>query len=135
MDNRPDPVTAQAALDFVLWLNGAMDVLSDTPPTQDQWDKIRGKVGEQVAAIVAQRIRKAAEPMISTATQSGLTPGKTYTASSLTGTQQAIFRTNNEVDQMKRQNQVTNALAGKSATKAIIDEMYDEYGYVEYTKS
>jgi hypothetical protein len=58
-----DPVrqAEKDAVDFVLWLNGALDVLSDTPPTQEQWDKLRDKTLEQVGGIVRARIQKAAQ--------------------------------------------------------------------------
>jgi len=51
-----------SAVDFVLWLNGAFDVLDATPPTQAQWDKMRDRIAEQMGRIVASRIRRASQP-------------------------------------------------------------------------
>ncbi len=60
----PEPVDKHTmnAVDFVLWLNGAIDVLDDTPPTQSQWNTMRERIAGQVGAIVAHRIRVAARP-------------------------------------------------------------------------
>lgn len=52
--------------EFILWLNGVIDVLDAHPPTQEQWDKMRDKVSEQVGAIVARRIRHAGAQTYST---------------------------------------------------------------------
>jgi hypothetical protein len=45
--------------DFVLWMNGALDLLDETPPTQEQWNKLRAKLTEQVGTIIAERINAA----------------------------------------------------------------------------
>lgn len=58
--------------DFVLWLNGAIDVLNDTPPTQEQWNVMREKIAGQVGAIISQRIRAAANPYAATAQEVAL---------------------------------------------------------------
>lgn len=58
----PPPVTpvVNPHRDFLIWLNGALDVLSETPPTQEQWDKLRARVADEIGADVAQRIRELA---------------------------------------------------------------------------
>jgi hypothetical protein len=48
--------------EFVLWLNGVIDVLDARPPSQAQWDTMRSKVADQIGAIVADRIRVASRP-------------------------------------------------------------------------
>jgi hypothetical protein len=45
------------ATEFILWLNQQLDVLSDTPPNQAEWDAIRGRIAEEVGSIVARRIQ------------------------------------------------------------------------------
>jgi hypothetical protein len=60
----PEPMdsTSMTPTNFVLWLNGVIDVLNDTPPNQVQWDIMREKIAGQVGAIVSARIRAAAQP-------------------------------------------------------------------------
>lgn len=48
--------------DFILWLNGVVDLLDSTPPTQVQWDLIRAKTADQVACIVRKRINELTYP-------------------------------------------------------------------------
>lgn len=50
----PDPLPSE---EFILWLNGALDVLSDTPPTPEQWERVRERIAEQVGQLVAKRMR------------------------------------------------------------------------------
>lgn len=110
-----EPMDAQAMTptDFVLWLNGAIDVLNDTPPTQAQWDAMRQKISGQVGAIVAHRIRAAAQPNIS---YSGETGYSTTTAASVLAKQQAYTQAYAQrMEAYKNQVEVEKALAASSA--------------------
>jgi len=60
-EDQPLPPEQMTSTEFVLWLNGALDVLSAQIPTQEQWDRVRDRVQQQVGQIVAQRIRAASE--------------------------------------------------------------------------
>lgn len=118
-----EPMDAQAMTptDFVLWLNGAIDVLNDTPPTQAQWDAMRQKISGQVGAIVAHRIRAAAQPNVS---YSGETSYSTATAASVLAKQQAYTQAYaQKMETYKRQIEdekakVYEALAASSAATA-----------------
>lgn len=44
------------AIEFILWLNGAAEILGDQPPTPEQWAAMREKLGTAVGAIVATRL-------------------------------------------------------------------------------
>lgn len=46
---------------FVLWLNGAAELVGDQPPTPEQWATMREKLGEAVGGIVAARLLERAE--------------------------------------------------------------------------
>lgn len=48
-------------IDFVLWLNGAAELVGDQPPTPEQWATMREKLGEAVGGIVAARLLERAE--------------------------------------------------------------------------
>jgi hypothetical protein len=43
------------ATEFVLWLNGASDVIADTP-TKDQWAVIRERLESTVGRLAAERL-------------------------------------------------------------------------------
>lgn len=49
------------AVEFVLWLNGAAELVGDQPPTPEQWATMREKLGEAVGGLVAARLLKRAE--------------------------------------------------------------------------
>ncbi len=88
----PEPTDANemTPTDFVLWLNGAIDVLDSQVPTQAQWDKMREKIAGQVGAIVAQRIRIASRPIDTQATIAGSyarAPGKSLSGAQITASQ------------------------------------------------
>lgn len=55
-------VVEKEAQALVLALKDELDVLSPTPPTQEQWDKVRDKIAKHVARTCLARIRKSAEP-------------------------------------------------------------------------
>ena len=44
------------SIEFVLWLNGAADLVGDQPPTPEQWATVREKLGETVGGLVAARL-------------------------------------------------------------------------------
>lgn len=48
-------------VEFVLWLNGAAELVGDQPPTPEQWATMRGKLGEAVGGLVAARLLERAE--------------------------------------------------------------------------
>lgn len=48
-------------IEFTLWLNGAVGVLGDQPPTPEQWIAIREKMGEAVGQIVSSKLLEHAE--------------------------------------------------------------------------
>ena len=48
-------------VEFVLWLNGAAELVGDHPPTPEQWATMREKLGEAVGGIVAARLLERAE--------------------------------------------------------------------------
>lgn len=77
MNTTPSRLTGEQAVEFILWLNGAFDMLDATPPDQQQWDKIRNAVVEQVGAIVRAKIEKELKPNPVQA----INPGATISAS------------------------------------------------------
>lgn len=48
-------------VEFVLWMNGAAELVGDQPPTPEQWATMRGKLGETVGGLVAARLLERAE--------------------------------------------------------------------------
>jgi len=48
-------------IEFVLWLNGAAELVGDQPPTPEQWATMREKLGEAVGGLVAARLLERAE--------------------------------------------------------------------------
>lgn len=48
-------------IEFVLWLNGAAELVGDQPPTPEQWATMREKLGEAVGGIIAARLLERAE--------------------------------------------------------------------------
>lgn len=48
-------------VEFVLWLNGAAELVGDQPPTPEQWVTMREKLGEVVGGLVAARLLERAE--------------------------------------------------------------------------
>lgn len=48
-------------VEFVLWLNGAAELVGDAPPTPEQWAIMREKLGEAVGGVVAARLIERAE--------------------------------------------------------------------------
>lgn len=48
-------------VEFVLWLNGAAEIVGDQPPTPEQWATMREKLGEAVGGLVAARLLERAE--------------------------------------------------------------------------
>ena len=48
-------------IEFVLWLNGAAEIVGDQPPTPEQWAIMREKLGEAVGGLVAARLLERAE--------------------------------------------------------------------------
>ena len=48
-------------VEFVLWLNGAAELIGDQPPTPEQWATMREKLGEAVGGLVAARLLERAE--------------------------------------------------------------------------
>lgn len=48
-------------IEFVLWLNGAAELVGDQPPTPEQWATMREKLGEVVGGLVAARLLEHAE--------------------------------------------------------------------------
>jgi hypothetical protein len=60
-ENNPTPMNPN---DFVFWLGGAMDLLSDELPTQEQWAKIRSQVLSQVGAEARRRFESANRPTV-----------------------------------------------------------------------
>lgn len=48
-------------VEFVLWLNGAAELVGDQPPSPEQWATMRGKLGETVGGLVAARLLERAE--------------------------------------------------------------------------
>lgn len=51
-------------IEFVLWLNGAAELVGDQPPTPEQWATMREKLGEAVGGLVAARLLERAEETI-----------------------------------------------------------------------
>ena len=51
-------------VEFVLWLNGAAELVGDQPPTPEQWATMREKLGEAVGGLVAARLLERAEETI-----------------------------------------------------------------------
>lgn len=51
-------------VEFVLWLNGAAELVGDQPPTPEQWATMRGKLGEAVGGLVAARLLERAEEAV-----------------------------------------------------------------------
>lgn len=49
--------------EFVLWLNGALGVMGDTP-TPEQMAKIRDKLGEAIGKITADRLLERADEQV-----------------------------------------------------------------------
>ena len=47
--------------EFVLWLNGAAELVGDQPPTPEQWATMREKLGEAVGGLVAARLLERVE--------------------------------------------------------------------------
>ena len=70
-------------IEFVLWLNGAAELVGDQPPTPEQWAVMREKLGEAVGGIVANRLLERAEQIPATLRKPRSTDGKR--ASSVTG--------------------------------------------------
>lgn len=52
-------------VEFVLWLNGAAELVGDQPPTPEQWATMREKLGEAVGGLVAARLLERAEETLS----------------------------------------------------------------------
>lgn len=48
-------------IEFVLWLNGAAEIVGGRPPTPEQWATMREKLGEVVGELVAARLLDRAE--------------------------------------------------------------------------
>ena len=48
-------------VEFVLWLNGAAELVGDQPPTPEQWATMREKLGEAVGGLVVARLLERAE--------------------------------------------------------------------------
>ena len=48
-------------VEFVLWLNGAAELVGDQPPTSEQWATMRETLGEAVGGLVAARLLERAE--------------------------------------------------------------------------
>lgn len=48
-------------IEFVLWLNGAAELVGDQPPSPEQWAIMREKLGEAVGGLVAARLLERAE--------------------------------------------------------------------------
>ncbi len=48
-------------VEFVLWLNGAAELVGDQPPTPEQWATMREKLGKAVGGLVAARLLERAE--------------------------------------------------------------------------
>lgn len=48
-------------VEFVLWLNGAAELVGDQPPTPEQWVTMREKLGEAVGGLVAARLLERVE--------------------------------------------------------------------------
>jgi len=51
-------------VEFVLWLNGAAELVGDQPPTPEQWATMREKLGETVGGLVAARLLERAEEYV-----------------------------------------------------------------------
>lgn len=47
--------------EFVLWLNGAAEIIGDGPPTAEQWALLRSRLGQSVGEIVAARLQGTGE--------------------------------------------------------------------------
>ncbi len=56
----PDLPKRMQPEEFIMWLNGALDLLSATPPTAEQWELVRDKMQEQVGAVVVKRMHDSA---------------------------------------------------------------------------
>lgn len=50
-----------APREFVLWLNGAAEIIGDGPPTAEQWALLRSRLGQAVGEIVAARLQGTGE--------------------------------------------------------------------------
>lgn len=53
-------------VEFVLWLNGAAELVGEQPPTPEQWAIMREKLGEAVGGLVAARLLERAEETLRT---------------------------------------------------------------------
>ena len=51
-------------VEFVLWANGAAELIGDEPPTKEQWLKLREKLGEAVGTVVASKLLEKAEEVV-----------------------------------------------------------------------
>lgn len=51
-------------IEFVLWLNGAAELVGDQPPTPEQWATMREKLGETVGGLVAARLLERADEVL-----------------------------------------------------------------------
>lgn len=51
-------------VEFVLWLNGAAELVGDQPPTPEQWATMRERLGEAVGGLVAARLLERAEEAV-----------------------------------------------------------------------
>lgn len=51
-------------IEFVLWLNGAAELVGDQPPTPEQWATMREKLGEVVGGLVATRLLERADEVL-----------------------------------------------------------------------
>lgn len=52
------------SVEFVLWANGAAELIGDEPPTKEQWLKLREKLGEAVGTVVASKLLEKAEEVV-----------------------------------------------------------------------
>ena len=94
--NRPSMRLGEEAIDFVLWLNGAVDVLSPEPPTPEQWAAIREKTVEMMGSVTRDRLRRAARPWTDsnlTAAAGRLTGAGIMGTQVLTGNEEALTGT------------------------------------------
>lgn len=47
--------------EFVLWLNGASEIIGDTPPTPEQWAALKTRLSEVVGKLVSSKLLEAVE--------------------------------------------------------------------------
>ena len=64
MHTRVWGTTDMKPVEFVLWLNGAAELVGDQPPTPEQWAIMREKLGEAVGELVADRLLERAEEVL-----------------------------------------------------------------------